>query len=181
MTNIKGVLFMNLFKWFKLLRKEVSMLEERKSVATKELTRLLELNTKGGSFMLNDNNNVEMSLNTNPKEEDFMLNNNNAAMLPGTNNKEEQKMKVEVKYLAEGIIQRALIIDKGSSYLVEPYTLEIDVNDESVSYRYYPPYTLDKELEDWEYVLFFEEDEEVEEPTMISMDLQFFAIGRAYK
>lgn len=151
---------MSLLKLFRLLREEVSMLEETKSVATKELTRLLELNTKGGTKMLN---------------------NNNAAMLPGTNNKEEQKMKVEVKYLAEGIIQRALIIDKGSSYLIEPYTIEFDIDNESVSYRYYSPYSLDKELEDWEYVLFFEEDEEVEEPTMIDMELEFLPIGRAYK
>lgn len=40
---------MSLFKWFRLLRKEVELLEDTKSVATKELIKLLELNTKGGN------------------------------------------------------------------------------------------------------------------------------------
>lgn len=155
--------------------------------------------------MLKNNNNVAMSLNTNPKEETKMNNTNYeristetellSQLMDNLNNKEEEtmdKFHAEVKDFETGHIGRGYVVDEGNQYLVHPYMLEIDPDNGSVSCRHYAPYYLDKEWEGWEYSIFQEDlDEELvaiweeenfvssnnkEEETKMKMDLQFFGI-----
>ena len=115
----------------------------------------------------------------------------------------KKEEKIEIKDVETNEIGNAHITDQGSSYLVEPYMIETD-GEGNISYRYYPSYTLPKEMGGYEYTLYFQEiDEEIEmkntnkeelemnrdfeeevklvnqeeDENMIEMNLQFFAKG----
>lgn len=68
------------------------------------------------------------------------------------------KIKAEVKNLHTNQTERVFLTEQGETYLVEPYMLESD-NFGRVSHRYYPSYTLSKELEGFEYVVYLQEEE----------------------